>query len=123
MTNKAKYARFSRHEKLAVAKEIVSKAKLLLAEFGNQERISGHQVAAAQIGDLKIMMLTPFSGVKTGHGDFRYQLEMWQDGIGKVFGACWDPQERWANEFECFRLVKGEWIDAIFQRQNKRAEF
>lgn len=123
MTNQAKSGRFSRHEKLSVAKEIVAKANLLLAEFGNQERISGHQVAAAQIGDLKIVMFTPFSGVKTGHGDFRYQLEMWYGKTGKVFGAAWDPQSRWANEFECFRLVKGEWMETIFQRQNKRAEF
>ncbi len=108
--------RLCRADKLALAQEIVAKAKLLLAASGKPEQVSGHQVAAAKIGDLKVMMITPFSGVKTGHGNFRYQVEMWRDGIGKVFGACWDPQERWANQFECFRLVKGEWIAGFLAR-------
>jgi len=102
--------RLSSTAKLALAKEVVAKAQALLAEFGEPEKISGHQVVGAQIGDLKIMMTTPFSGVKTGHGDFRYQVDIWGGKTGKLFGACWGPQERWANEFECFRLVKGEWI-------------
>lgn len=105
--------RLSRADKLTLTKEIVAKAQALLAEFGKPEKISEHQVAGAQIGDIKIMMVTPFSGIKTGHGDFRYQVDMWHNKIGKVFGASWDPQKRWANEFECFRLVKGEWIDSF----------
>lgn len=105
-------ARLSSADKLALAKEIVAKAQALLAEFGKPEKIGGNiQVAGAQIGDFKIMMVTPFSGVKTGHGDFRYQIDMWHNKIGKVFGAAWAPQKRWANEFECFRLVKGGWIN------------
>jgi hypothetical protein len=120
MTHNTKSARLSRADKLALAKNIVAKAQVLLAGHGKPEKISDHQVTAAQIGGLKIMMITPFSGVKTGHGDFRYQLEMWQDGLGKVFGACWQPKERWANEFECFRLVKGEWLGALFEDQSGR---
>lgn len=109
--------RMSRPDKLALAQEIVAKAKLLLAASGRPQKLnSGQQVATVKIGDLQVMMITPFSGVKTGHGDFRYQVEMWRDGIGKVFGACWEPQERWANEFECFRLVKGEWIAGFLAR-------
>ncbi|GEM_PF-6833880 len=107
-------ARLSSADKLTLAKKIAARAQTLLAEFGKPEKIGGNiQVAAAQIGDLKITMVTPFSGVKTGHGDFRYQVEMWHTKIGKVFGASWYPQKRWANEFECFRLVKGEWIDGF----------
>lgn len=102
--------RLSHTDKLALAKEIVAKAQALLAESGKPEKVSGHQVSAAKIGDIQVMMTTPFSGVATGHGDFRYQVDIWQDGLGKVFGASWAPRERWANEFECFRLVKGEWI-------------
>lgn len=106
--------RLSHADKLTLAKEIVAKAQALLAEFGKPEKICGNiQVAAAQIGDIKIMMVTPFSGIKTGHGDFRYQVDMWHNKIGKVFGASWAPQKRWANEFECFRLVKGEWINGF----------
>lgn len=110
-------ARLSRADKLTLAKEIVAKAQALLAEFGKPEKINCPsqnrymQVSMAQIGDLQIMMITPFSGVKTGHGDFHYQVDMWHNKIGKVFGASWDPQKRWANEFECFRLVKGAWMD------------
>ncbi|MFA6901453.1 MAG: hypothetical protein WC236_00050 [Gallionellaceae bacterium] len=107
-------ARLSSADKLTLAKNIVAHAQSLLAEFGKPEKISGHQFACAQIGDFKIIMVTPFSGVKTGHGDFHYQVDMWHSKIGKVFGASWAPQKRWANEFECFRLVKGEWIDSFF---------
>lgn len=108
-------ARLSRADKIALAQTIVAKAKLLIAASGKPEQVSGHQVAAAKIGGLKVMMTTPFSGVKTGHGDFRYQVDIWMDGLGKVFGASWEPQQRWANEFECFRLVKGEWIAGFLQ--------
>jgi len=112
-----KAPRLSRADKLALAQEIVAKAKALLAASGKPEKLNGgQQVAAVKIGALDVMMTSPFSGVKTGHGDFRYQVEMWHDGIGKVFGACWDPQERWANQFECFRLVKGEWIAGFLAR-------
>lgn len=111
-----KAARLSHADKLTLAKNIVTKAQELLAEHGKPEKISGHQFAGAKIGGLKVMMATPFSDVKTGHGNFRYQVDIWQDGLGKVFGACWDPQENWANGFECFRLVKGDWIAALFAR-------
>lgn len=112
-------ARLNAADKLALAKEIVARAQTLLAEFGKPEKIGGNiQVASAEIGDFKIMMITPFSGVKTGHGDFRYQVDMWHNKIGKVFGASWDPQKRWANEFECFRLVKGEWLDVFLAGGN-----
>lgn len=122
MTHNTKSARLSHVDKLALAKNIVARAQELLAEHGKPEKISGHQFTAAQIGGLKITMMTPFSGAKTGHGDFRYQLEMWQDGLGKVFGACWQPKERWANEFECFRLVKGEWLGGLFESQGRPVE-
>ncbi len=102
--------RLSRADKLALAKEIVSIAEVLIAQAGKPEKVSGHQVAVARSGELQVMMATPFSGVETGRGDFRYQVEMWHDRLGKVFGACWEPKERWANDFECFRLVKGDWI-------------
>lgn len=105
--------RLSRADKLSLAKEISAKAQALIAEFGKPEKVSGHQFSSAQIGDFSILMMTPFSGVKTGHGDFLYQVDMWHKTIGKVFGASWDPQERWANEFECFRLVKGAWIEGF----------
>ena len=108
--------RLSSAAKITLAKEIVAKAQALLALLGKPEKVSGHQVVAAQIGDLKVMMITPFSGVKTGHGDFRYQVKIWVDGLGKVFGYAWSPQKPWANEFECFRLVKGEWIAGFLPR-------
>lgn len=109
--------RLSCADKLAVAKEIVAKAEKLIAMSGTPEKLNGGQrVAIAKTGDLQVMMITPFSGVKTGHGDFRYQVEMWHDKLGKVFGACWSPRERWANEFECFRLVKGEWISGFLAK-------
>lgn len=85
-------ARLSHADKLALAKNIVAKAQVLLSGHGKPEKISGHQVAAAQMSGLKVMMITPFSGVKTGRGDFQYQVEIWQDGLGKVFGACWQPK-------------------------------
>lgn len=103
-------ARLSRADKLVMAKEIVAKAKALLDEFGQPKKISGHQMVFAQIGEFQLLMVTPFSGVQTGHGDFRYQVDVYHTKIGKVFGAAWDPQKRWANKFECFRLVKGDWI-------------
>jgi hypothetical protein len=105
-----KVLRLSRADKLVLAKAIVTKAEALLADKGSPENVSGHRAAVARHGTLEVMMMTPFSGVKTGRGDFRYQVDIWQDGIGKVFGACWDPKERWANAFECSRLVKGDWI-------------
>lgn len=108
-----KAARLSRADKIVLANEIVAKAKALIADAGEPENVSGHRVSVARAGALEVMMTTPFSGVKTGRGDFRYQVEIWQDGIGKVFGACWDPKERWANSFECFRLVKGDWITGL----------
>lgn len=110
-------ARISKTDKLILAKKIVTHAQSLLAEFGKPEKISGHQFSCAQIGDFKIIMATPFSGVKTGHGDFRYQVDMWHSKTGKVFGAAWLPQKRWANDFECFRFVKGEWIDSFLARE------
>lgn len=109
--------RLSHDAKLAIAQEIAEKAKALLHRFGKPEKLSGgQQVSAARIGDLEVMMITPFSGVKTGRGDFRYQVNIWRDGSGKVFGACWEPKAKWANEFECFRLVKGDWIDTFLAR-------
>lgn len=105
-----KAARLSRADKIVLANEIVTKAQALIADAGKPESVSGHRVAVARVGALQVMMTTPFSGVKTGRGDFRYLLDIWQDGIGKVFGARWQPEEKWANEFECFRLVKGDWI-------------
>lgn len=103
----------SRADKLALAKEIAAKAQVLIADFGKPEKVSGHQFSVAHLGDVSILMLTPFSGVKTGHGDFRYQVDVWHKKIGKVFGASWDPRELWANEFECFRLVRGAWIEGF----------
>lgn len=111
-----KAVRLSRADKIALANEIVAKAKALIADAGEPESVSGHRVAVARAGALQVMMTTPFSGVKTGGGDFRYQVDIWQDGIGKVFGARWQPQERWANEFECFRLIKGDWIAGLLAR-------
>lgn len=108
--------RLTQAEKLAVAKSIVAKAQVLLHRHGKPEKISGHQFVGARIGVLKVVMATPFSGVKTGRGNFRYQVDIWQDGLGKVFGASWAPQERWANAFECYRLVKGDWIDGFLGR-------
>ncbi|MEW6414373.1 MAG: hypothetical protein AB1482_03875 [Pseudomonadota bacterium] len=109
-------ARLSRADKIGLAKKIVAKAETLIADAGNPESMSGHRVAVARDGALEVMMITPFSGVKTGRGDFRYQVEIWQDGIGKVFGACWQPQERGANAFECFRLTKGDWVAGFLNR-------
>lgn len=108
--------RLSLADKIVLAKKIVTKARALITDAGNPENVSGHRVAVARDGPLQVMM-TPFSGGKTGRGDFRYQVEIWQDGIGKVFGACWQPQERWVNEFECFRLIKGDWIARFFGGQ------
>jgi len=105
-------ARLSSADKLTLAKEIFHKAQALLDGFGKPETMGGNiQVVSAQIADFKIVMLTPFPGVKSGHGDFGYQVEMWHDKIGKVYGASWSPYKRWANKFECFRMVKGEWIN------------
>lgn len=105
-----KAPRLSRADKLTLAKEIISRAQMLIAQSGKPEKVSGYQFAVARAGELRVMMMTPFSGVETGRGDFRYQVDMYHDSLGKVFGACWDPKERWANAFECFRLVKGDWI-------------
>lgn len=105
--------RLSRADKLALAKEIAAKAQALIADFGNPEKLDGHQFAAAKIGDFTILMMTPFSGVKTGAGDFRYQVGIWHKKLGKVFGAAWEPQKPWANEFECFRLIRGAWMDVF----------
>ena len=109
-------ARLSHADKIALAQTIVAKAKLLIAASGKPVPVSRHQVTPAIIGDLKVMMATPFSGVKTEHGDFRYEVDIWVDGLGKVFGAGWEPQQRWANKFECSRLVKGEWIAGFLAR-------
>lgn len=109
--------RLSHDDKLVIAQEIVEKAKALLHRFGKPVKLSGgQQVSAARIGDLEVMMITPFSGIQTGHGDFRYQVNIWRDGGGKVFAACWEPKAKWANEFECFRLVNGDWIAAFLAR-------
>lgn len=107
----------SHDDKLAIALEITEKAKTLLHKLGKPLKLSGgQQVSAARIGDLEVMMITPFSGIQTGHGDFRYQVNIWRDGGGKVFAACWEPKAKWANEFECFRLVNGDWIATFLAR-------
>lgn len=112
-----KCGRMSRADKNTLSRHIAAKVAALIARHGTPEKISGHQMSGTQIGDLGIKMATPFSLIKTGKGDYRYLVDIWQGKTGKVFSAAWYPPEQSADEFVCYRLVRGAWIDSLLDLQ------
>lgn len=94
-----KPTRLSRAEKLLLAKNIFVKAEALIDDFG-KPRTDCPDVVSAQIGDFNIVVITP------------RQIEMYHKN-DKVFCAILDPQKPSENNFKCWRLVKGDWINSF----------
>ena len=109
--------------KISEAKSVIDAATNLANAIGVNESIKGCSgtFRAAKVDDFELVMSTPFSGIRTGDGNYRYGLDIWwakNEGGRKVFSAWWDPAQKWADPFCLVTFKNGPWLSTFLALQN-----
>jgi hypothetical protein len=106
--------RVLREEKIMIAKEIITAAEIIIAEYGHFEEVGGleTQVFKADHKSFSLLYTTPFNKI-IGN---KYGVDIWDKSTKnskKVFSARWEP-------LEIIRFDRGPWIqDVLFSAYHK----
>ena len=108
--------------KISEAHRVIETATFLLKDIGVNEVLKGSSGLhrSAEINDFSLLMITPFNRLETGHGDYRYGLDIWwskSEGRKKVFSALWNPKKKWADPLCLTTFQSGSWLPVFLELQ------